>query len=323
MSRSYRLVLPHILALAFAALARAEDAAVRPGLVGEREVMTQLQIFLDQQLFGPGKIDGRGGEFTTKALWCYQRAHGLEPTGRLDENIPLDSVFPVYVEYTIRDEDLSFIGSVPSSKAEQAKRKYLPYTSLLEFVTERYHCDPKLLAEINPELDVAKLQPGDVVRVPNVEPFKIEELPKSGNLEPKPEFKHRIIKISRKHRLLELHDGDRLIAAVPITPGSGETPTPSGTWKISGIAAMPNFRWDEGVLKHGVRTDKFYMLPPGPNNPVGVLWCALNKPGIGIHGTNQPQTIGRSASHGCMRVANWDIIRLSKMITPGMQVLIY
>src|SRR3954470_13421031 len=84
---------------------RAQEAA-RPGLVDEREVMTQLQIFLDQQLFGPGKIDGRGGEFTTKALWCYQRAHGLPPTGRLDENIPIDSVFPVYREYTIRDEDL-------------------------------------------------------------------------------------------------------------------------------------------------------------------------------------------------------------------------
>jgi lipoprotein-anchoring transpeptidase ErfK/SrfK len=85
---------------------------------------------------------------------------------------------------------------------------------------------------------------------------------------------------------------------------------------------MPNFRWDEGVLNHGVRTDKFYMLPPGPNNPVGVLWCALNKPGIGIHGTNSPQTIGRSASHGCMRVANWDVYRLSKMITAGMEVVI-
>jgi lipoprotein-anchoring transpeptidase ErfK/SrfK len=113
-----------------------------------------------------------------------------------------------------------------------------------------------------------------------------------------------------------------LIAAVPITPGSGSLPTPPGSWKILGIAAMPNFRWDEGVLNHGVRTDKYYMLPPGPNNPVGVLWCALNKPGIGIHGTNSPQTIGRAASHGCMRVANWDVYRLSKMITAGMQVVI-
>jgi lipoprotein-anchoring transpeptidase ErfK/SrfK len=290
--------------------------------VDEREIMTQLQIFLDQQLFGPGKIDGRGGEFTTKALWCYQRAHGLPPTGRLDENIPLDSVFPVYTEYTVRQEDMAFVGELALKPPQQAKQKYLPYDSVLEFLTERFHCDPKLLEKLNPGMDMYSLKVGDTVRVPNVEPFKIEELPKQGKMPEHPEFVHRNIKISRKHRLLELRDSGNLIASVPITPGSDTTPTPAGNWKIQGVVAMPNFRWDEGVLNHGIRTDTFYMLPPGPNNPVGVLWCQLNKPGIGIHGTNSPQTIGRSASHGCMRVANWDIIRLNKMITPGMSVVI-
>lgn len=299
---------------------RAQEAA-RPGLVNEREVMTQLQIFLDQQLFGPGKIDGRGGEFTTKALWCYQRAHGLEPTGRLSADIPLDSVFPVYTEYTVRQEDMAFIGTLALKPAEQAKQKYLPYDSVLEFLTERFHCDPNFLAQINRGKDVEKLAVGDTVRVPNVEPFRIEEL-KPGSMKAKPEYKHRKIEINRKHRLLQLYDGEALIASVPITPGSDKTPTPPGDWKIAGIAAMPTFRWDEGVLNHGVRTDQFYMLPIGPNNPVGVMWCQLNKPGIGIHGTNSPQTIGRSASHGCMRVANWDVVRLEKMITAGMAVKI-
>ena len=318
----FRFALPLLFTAALGArlLAEEEVAAARPGLVDEREVMTQLQIFLDQQLFGPGKIDGRGGEFTTKALWCYQRAHDLPPTGRLDQNIPIDSVFPIYAEYTIRDEDLQYVGDLPAKPPEQSKKKYLPYDSLLEFLTERFHCDPKLLEKINPDLKLDDLKPGDVVRVPNVEEFKIEDLPKQGKLSPKPEYKHRVIKISRKHRLLEPSDGGALIASVPITPGSDQTPTPEGSWKIAGIAAMPTFRWDEGVLNHGVRTDQFYMLPAGPNNPVGVLWCQLNKPGIGIHGTNMPQTIGRSASHGCMRVANWDIVRLAHMITPEMTV---
>jgi lipoprotein-anchoring transpeptidase ErfK/SrfK len=222
----------------------------------------------------------------------------------------------------VRAEDLKVIGELALKPPQQAKQKYLPYDSILEFLTERFHCDPDLLAEINPTLKMSALKVGDTVRVPNVEPFKIEDVPPMGNLKPQPEFKHRVIKISRKHRLLELWDGEALIASVPITPGSAKTPTPAGTWKIAGIAAHPNFRWDEGVLNHGVRTETFYMLPPGPNNPVGILWCALNKPGIGIHGTNSPQTIGRSASHGCMRVANWDIIRLSKMITAGMTVII-
>ncbi len=306
------------------AMAQDEPKVARAEPVAELDVTTRAQIFLDQQLFGPGKIDGRPGEFFKKALLRYQRANGLPETGEVDSNIPLDSVFPVYTTYTIKEGDLKYIGDTPSKPAEQAKKKYLPYTSLLELVTERYHCDPKFLAKINPTLNLDKLKVGDEVRVPNVEPFKIEELPKQGNLPDRAEYKHRVIQINRAEKMLELMDGEKLIAAVPITPGSGSgsTQTPPGKWKILGIAAMPNFRWDEGVLNHGVRTQNFHLLPPGPNNPVGVLWIGLNKPGIGIHGTNQPQTIGRATSHGCMRVANWDVIRLSKMITKGMSVVI-
>jgi lipoprotein-anchoring transpeptidase ErfK/SrfK len=299
-----------------------EMAVARAEPVEERDVTTRAQIFLDQQLFGPGKIDGRPGEFFTKALIRYQRAHGLPETGKVDANLPLDTVFPVYTFYTIQEGDVKFIGDLPSQPAAQSKRKYLPYDSLLEFLTERYHCAPEFLEKLNKGMKLGSLKPGDTVRVPNVEPFKLEELPSTGNLPEQPEFKHRVIHISRKERMLELMDGEKLIASVPITPGGGRLQTPAGKWRILGVAAMPTFRWDKGVLEHGVRTENFYMLPPGPNNPVGVLWIGLNKPGIGIHGTNQPQTIGRAASHGCMRVANWDVIRLSKMITKGMTVVI-
>ena len=111
--------------------------------VAKRDVTTQLQIFLDQQLFGPGKIDGRPGEFVGKALKRYQIAHGLPATGVLDANIPLDSVYPVYTFYTIQEGDLRFVGELPTQPQEQAKKKYLPYSSLLEFLTERYHCAPE------------------------------------------------------------------------------------------------------------------------------------------------------------------------------------
>ncbi len=289
--------------------------------VTQRDVTTQLQIFLDQQLFGPGKIDGRPGEFCTKALVRYQRAHGLKETGKLDENIPLDSVFPVYTTYTIEERDLKFIGEVPTEPKDQATKKYLPYSDLLEFLTERYHCAPEFLVKINGGKNLEKLKPGDTVRVPNVDPFKIEELPNSsGNLPELPEYKGRVINIHRAEKMLDVYEGEKLIAAVPITPGGGRLQTPAGTWKILGIAAMPTFRWDKGVLEHGVRTENFYMLPIGPNNPVGVAWIGLNKPGIGIHGTNSPQTIGRSQSHGCMRTANWDAVRLSKLVTKGVVV---
>jgi lipoprotein-anchoring transpeptidase ErfK/SrfK len=132
----------------------------------------------------------------------------------------------------------------------------------------------------------------------------------------------RVIKIDTREKLLGLWEGETLLASLPITPGSGHLATPPGTWKILGIAQMPTFRWDKSVLEYGVRSSNFYELPIGPNNPVGVMWIGLSRPGIGIHGTNQPQTIGRSASHGCMRTANWDVIRLSKMISKGMTVII-
>lgn len=310
-------------ALGLTAFAEEEPPIAKAAPVAERDVTTQLQIFLDQQLFGPGKIDGTPGEFLGKALKRYQRAHGLPETGVLDENIPLDSVFPVYTTYTIKPEDLQFVGDLPSKPVEQAKKKMLLYPSLLEFVTERYHCAPSLIAKLNPGLKLNGLKPGDTVRVPNVEPFVIESLPKQGFLPEIPEFKHRVININRREKLLDVMEGDKLLATVPITPGvvgGGAKETPAGAWKIVGIATQPTFRWDKGVLDHGKRTETAYLLPPGPRNPVGVLWIGLNKPGIGIHGTNMPQTIGRAQSHGCMRVANWDVVRLSKLITKGMVV---
>ena len=299
------------------------DAPVAKAIpVAVRDVTTQLQIFLDQQLFGPGKIDGAPGEFVTKALKRYQHSRGLPETGVVDENIPLDSVFPVYTHYTIQKSDLKFVGDLPRSPQEQAAKKYLPYTSLLEFLTERYHCAPEFLIKINKGKKLYGLKPGDEVRVPNVEPFKLEEVPESGLLPELPQYVERVITVHRAERMLDLTEGDRLLCSLPITPGGGSLPTPPGNWKILGIAAMPTFRWDKSVLMTGKRSETFYMLPSGPRNPVGVLWCGLNKPGIGIHGTNSPQNIGRTASHGCMRVANWDVVRLSKMITAGMTVVI-
>jgi len=118
-------------------------------------------------------------------------------------------------------------------------------------------------------------------------------------------------------------ESEKLVAEFPITPGSKTLPAPIGVWKILGIATMPWFRHDEGVLMHGVRTDDFYNIPPGPNNPVGILWMGLNKPGIGIHGTNNPETIGRASSHGCIRTANWDAARLKDLVSPGTTVTIF
>jgi lipoprotein-anchoring transpeptidase ErfK/SrfK len=286
------------------------------------DAVLRLQIYLDGKLFGPGKLDGRPGEFTTKALNRYQSAKGLPETPLDSHTLDLSSVSQLYTTYTIKEEDLRFVGDLPAKPSAQSKKKYLPYESLLEFLTERFHCAPELLEFINLPMKMNQLKPGDTVRVPNVEPFVIEELTPIASLPEKPEYLERVIKINTREKILDLYEDETLLASLPITPGSGYLATPPGTWRIVGITQMPTFRWDKSVLDYGVRSDNYYNLPIGPNNPVGVMWIGLSKPGIGVHGTNQPQTIGRSASHCCMRTANWDVVRLTKMITKGMTVII-
>jgi lipoprotein-anchoring transpeptidase ErfK/SrfK len=297
-----------------------EPQVARAIMVTKRELTAQLQIFLDQQLFSPGMIDGRPGAFLTRALKRWQRARGLPETGVVDHNVPLDSVYPVYTFHVVTKTDRQFIGELPGKTEEQARKKYLPYASCLEFLAERYHASHDFLQRLNPNIRFDRITAGTEVRVPNVKPFRIEGMPPSGNFVEQPELAGRRIVISRKDTMLDLLDGDALLASIPIAPGSPAHPTPAGKWRVVGIASMPTFRWDAGVLQRGVRTNKFHMLPPGPRNPVGVAWIALNKPGIGIHGTNNPYSIGTFASHGCMRTANWDIARISWMVTKNVPV---
>src|SRR6202045_2587388 len=132
----------------------------------DEETSTRLQIFLDNSDFGPGKIDGQMGEFFRKALLHYKRAHGMPETGAVDSWL-FDQVPQTFTTYTIREDDLKLIGTVPETHEEQAKLKWLPYTSLLEFVAERYHSAEAYLRKLNPGKKLDGLKPGDVVNVPN------------------------------------------------------------------------------------------------------------------------------------------------------------
>ena len=287
----------------------------------DEETSTKLQIFLDNNDFGPGKIDGRMGEFFRKALVHYKRAHGMPETGAVDTWL-LDQVPETFTTFTIPPEALNFVGQTASKPSEQSKLKRLNYGSLLELVAERYHSAEDFLKKINPGMKLENLKPGDTVKAPNVLPFKIEDL-KEGFAQPNPAFANRKVYIDTKDRFLLIYDDKQLVAEFPITPGSSTLPAPMGLWKILGIATLPVFRHDEGVLQHGEKSSVFYNLPPGPNNPVGILWMGLNKPHVGIHGTNNPETIGRAASHGCIRTANWDAARVKELVTVGNAVSIF
>ena len=287
----------------------------------DEETATRLQIFLDNSDFGPGKIDGRMGEFFRKALVSYKHAHAMPITGAVDQTM-LDQVPRTFTTYTIKADDLAFVGVLPSDHPSQAKLKFLPYASLLEFAAERFHSAEDYIKKLNPGMDWENLEPGDELKVPNVLPFEIEKVTEQ-KVKPNPKFAERKIYVDTKERLLEVFENDQLVCVFPITPGSTTLPAPIGTWKIEAAATWPWFRYDEAMLNYGVRSENYYNLPPGPNSLVGVIWMSLNKPGIGIHGTNNPETIGRAASHGCIRLANWDAIRVKDLVSVGNTVIIF
>ncbi len=285
------------------------------------ETSTRLQIFLDNHNFGPGKIDGQMGEFFRKALLAYKRANKMPTSGAVDASF-LAEVPKAFTTWVIPPEAENFVGLTSGKPSEQAKLKALKYGSLLELVCERFHAAEAFIRKLNPGMNLDQLTPGDTVKVPNVNPFKIEDL-REGFMPDNPQFASRKVIVDTHERFLAIHEAGKLIAEFPITPGSSTLPAPIGTWKILGIATLPWFRHDEGVLNSGVRTEKFYNLPAGPNNPVGVLWMGLNKPHVGVHGTNNPETIGRAASHGCIRTANWDAARIKDLVTEGNVVEIF
>ncbi len=327
------------------------------------ETATRLQIFLDRANFSPGKLDGRYGDFTWKALALYRLSRGEQAQqppekGKTKGNVAPDingldlaSVGAVFVPYSVTEADIQSVGPSPSSVSEQAKLKFLPYHDAAEAIAEKFHSDVHFLEQLNPG-KMKTLKVGDQLSVPNVEPFElasvkdikpgsdvpsqaandIEDQPgaqseeANKNNEPKTHQSAAppvAVTIDTKTNMLEVHEGDKLIATYPVTIGSADTASPIGEWKVSRITKMPTFRWDKEMLQHGKRSGNFHLLPPGPNNPVGVIWIALSKKGIGIHGTNDPDSIGRSASHGCVRLANWDVVRLATKIKSGDAVSIH
>ncbi|HEY5893460.1 MAG TPA: L,D-transpeptidase [Chthoniobacterales bacterium] len=320
-SRKRTFILPALgaLILLFAGCATTEPPSTQNDILVQRTQAVKLQIFLDANHFGPGVIDGRPGEFTSKALARYNASRSL-PVGAQPDLSRIESLR----HYTISEDDVRRLGSQAQEPADIEKQKNQPYTSLSELVAERFHTTRNFLARLNPGLNINGLRTGDSVIVPNVDqPFMIEDLPGSKTDTGKTALASRRVTINLRARMLEVREKDgALIAAFPITPGSTDHPAPPGEWRIVGIATFPWFRWDDGVLERGERTETFFNLPPGPNSPVGILWAGLNKPGIGIHGTSNPDTIGRAGSHGCIRLANWDAAVFRTLVSTGSSVTI-
>jgi lipoprotein-anchoring transpeptidase ErfK/SrfK len=286
--------------------------------VRDPDTIIRLKIFLDQHSFGPGEIDGRWNDLCSNALRLYQVANGNGASG-IDPELKqeLSYLTQLYIGYQIKPDDLAWVGKSPQKPAAQAKRKFMPYPSIADFVAERFHTNVSFLASLNHGRNLGKIRPGDTVQVPNVSPLELSGLKEADDVPPRPELKTRRVEIDTKSKTLTITDSGKILAAFPITPGSKQLPAPIGTWQIVKIATLPWFRWDKAMLMHGKRSSDFHNVPPGPRNEVGLVWIGLNKKGIGIHGTNNPDSIGRSASHGCIRLANWDAVQVLNAVTQG------
>ena len=295
---------------------------LRDPLALGRDKIIRLKIFLDQRSFGPGEIDDRWSGLSANALRLYQAANGGSARGRIGSQLDqeLTSLNPIYITYQVQPGDLAWVGKSPQRPVAQANRKSMPYPSLADFVAERFHTSVAFLAKLNQGKNLSGLHPGDTVQVPNVPPMEISSLKAADDMPPRPELKSRRIEVDTRNRFLTIMEGEKTLGAFPITPGSKALPAPIGTWQIVKITILPWFRWDKAMLLHGRRSGDFYNIPPGPRNEVGLVWIGLNKKGIGIHGTNSPGSIGRSASHGCIRLANWDALSVLNAVTEGVMV---
>ena len=290
----------------------------------QNEIIARVQVYLDRNQFGPGKIDGALGEFTRYAVAAYNRRYVKKPNPDNWYKVIRDSQIKLadcYATYTIKKEDLAWVGEVPLKPEEQESIKYMYYRSLVEFVAERYHTDWNFLHKLNPGLKLNRLKIGAVLTVPNVVPFKIEDIKKHEKYPEEKKLSQRHLLVDTNTRIVSIRDHQQVIATFPITPGQ-ERFIPRGEWKIIIMITTPEFRYDSKMLKEGVRSDEYYTIPPGPNNPVGIFWAGLDKSGIGLHGTSSPETIGRSRSAGCIRLANWDAIRLPNLVRPGATVTV-
>ena len=272
----------------------------------------RAQVLLDRAHFSSGEIDGAAGTNLKMALMGYQRKNGIKESGVLDAAtwtaLNADQA-PALATYTLVDADVAGpFTPIPEDMAEKAKLPALGYATALEGLGEKFHASTKLLQKLNPGKDLTKV--GEQIVVPNV--LDAEPLPKAGK-----------IVVDKSDRTLSLLDaGGKVIAQFPSSSGTDKDPLPIGKWKVNGVSKNPKFHYNPKLFWDAEPGDKKATIPPGPNNPVGLAWIDLSKPHYGIHGTPVPGSIGKTQSHGCIRLTNWDVMTVTASVGPGTEVLL-
>ena len=277
---------------------------------GQHPAYARAHVMLNNAHASPGAIDGANGKNTLKAIASFQQMNGITPTGELTKEtwdaLVSKQTKPAYVEYTTTDADFKgpYADSIPSDYALQAKMKGLYYTRVTEMLGEKFHMDEKFLRQLNPNATFKK--PGEKIVVANVRNDLPEDI-------------HLIVAHKGAKQLYLFNSRNQMIASFPATIGSADTPSPTGTYKVVGVAKNPYYSYSPSNFVQG-KNLKPLTLPPGPNAPVGNIWIGLSKKSFGIHGTPNPSLISKTASHGCIRLTNWDANDLGNKVRSGVTV---
>lgn len=280
-----------------------------PGAVTPPDAaLIRLQILLDRSTFSPGVIDGVSGSNLRQAVKAYRQANGLQGDaidGELLTKLTAADDRPAMTTYTLTPADVAGPFSPPPAELAEQAEHGVRYTSPLERIAEHFHITEGLLQALNPGVDFGRAGQSIVVPAIGAAPLPAE-------------VDHIVVDKAEGSVRAFAEDG-RLLAYYPATIGSGDNPTPSGTVRVNGVARNPDYVYDPAKLSYGPGGRRI-VVPAGANNPVGVVWIDLNKPSYGIHGSPDPEKIGKTASHGCVRLTNWDAWQLAAAVKPGVEV---
>lgn len=270
----------------------------------------KIQVLLNRFHSSPGVIDGISGTNMIKAISAFQVMNNITASGEMNaqtwDALTQANNNDVFQTYTVTQQDIDgpYVSSIPSDYADQAKMKSLGYVRVTEMLAERFHMDENFLKKLNPEATFNKAGETLIVANPRQESATPVSL---------------IIAHKGAKHVYAFDANNKMIAAFPATIGSTDTPSPKGTYQVKAIAPNPWYGYNPKNFVQG-KNMKPLSLPPGPNNPVGNMWIALSKPSFGIHGTPNPSLISKTASHGCIRLTNWDANSLSKQVQKGVTV---